>query len=279
MNKIDMFLESASGYYYPFSPGSDEKEVTVMLDYGEQVHPVRGGQFFHHGIDYMCDHLPLYAVASGVVIGVGDDAERGKFIAIRYGRYVVRYAHCSEFSVDYGRRVSAGEQVAISGHFLHIDVTFDGEDLDPKDFIAIINANLALYAGLGVDGPLDSPLSDIPIETPYDADQDEIQGLMAKYIASYMNDIRLGKYVPSPKVSSLLSSTFSDIAAKEYFYEEIPNVVNPVGISERGGIFAGAIQTILIEDFLNYMARVHHVYLSSWSDEQKKSFAVRHRRE
>lgn len=60
----EMILQSKSGYCMPFEeqPG---KEVAMTLGYGEQTHPSTGEKFFHHGLDFMVNHYPLSAVASG----------------------------------------------------------------------------------------------------------------------------------------------------------------------------------------------------------------------
>ena len=71
----DMLLESQSGFMMPFE-ADDEHEVNISLDFGEQAHPMTGKPFNHHGIDLVASHVPLYAVASGTVIGLGTDAMR-----------------------------------------------------------------------------------------------------------------------------------------------------------------------------------------------------------
>ena len=69
MNYKEAFLESASGYMMPFSVEENE-EVKIILPYGEQMHPTKGVKFFHHGVDFAVKEKPLYAMATGMVIGV-----------------------------------------------------------------------------------------------------------------------------------------------------------------------------------------------------------------
>ena len=48
---VDMLLDSDSGYFFPFVVLEDE-EVSVILDYGKQINPNTGEQFFHKGLDF-----------------------------------------------------------------------------------------------------------------------------------------------------------------------------------------------------------------------------------
>ena len=51
----EMNLQSKSGYCMPFE--ERKGEVRMSLDYGIQVHPKSGEEFFHHGIDFICCQL------------------------------------------------------------------------------------------------------------------------------------------------------------------------------------------------------------------------------
>ena len=269
MNKKDMFLESPSGFYLPFDVQDDEG-VEIMLGYGEQTHPATGKPFFHHGIDFVCDHQDLLAVASGLVMGVGTDDERGNFIAVKYGKYIVRYAHISEAYAPYGAKVVAGQQIAKSGDFLHIDVTFDGEELDPEEFLSMLIGNMTLLVSLGMDHFPTEGTGDIEVHTKYDDYQEEIGQLMNQYFVQYWLDLCKGKWQPSEKVELLARSIMSHAAEGGCFYENIPSFFNPVGLGKASGALVGESQNLLIEDFLGYLAACHQVYVPSFSDEQKK---------
>ena len=97
----EMILQSKSGYCMPFEeqPG---KEVAMTLGYGEQTHPSTGEKFFHHGLDFMVNHYPLSAVASGTVSGVGSDSIHGIYQTIRYGKYEVIYGHLANVYANFG---------------------------------------------------------------------------------------------------------------------------------------------------------------------------------
>lgn len=269
----DMLLESQSGFMMPFE-ADEAHEVSISLDFGEQSHPMTGHPFNHRGIDLVADHLPLYAVASGTIIGFGSDAIHENYIIAKYGGYEVKYGHISEGYVGYGQSVVAGQPIAKSGDFLHFEVNYAGETLDPKDFIGMLYSNVEQLNSLG------QPLGrfanmGVNVKTDYDDDQEEILQMMQRWIANYFNDIRIGAYTPPSRTENTLRNIFAQSSEKNYFFESMPTIGNPLGLSGRGAPLAGKVQNVLIGDFLNYMALKHSVYLSSWTDEQKKKFLSR----
>ena len=257
----DMLLESQSGFMMPFE-ADDDHEVSISLDFGEQTHPMTGQRFKHRGIDLVAPHIPLYAVASGSVVGLGTDAIHENYIITKYGKYEVKYGHISEGYATYGQPVVAGQPIAKSGDFLHLEVNYAGEILDPKDFIGMLYSNVEQINSLG------QPLGrfanmGVQVKTDYDADQEEILQLMQRWIANYFNDIRIGAYAPPARTENTLRNIFAQSAQKNYFFESVPTISNPLGLSGRGAPLAGKVQNVLIGDFLNYMELKHNVYLSS----------------
>ena len=123
----EMILHS-SGYCMPFEAPQGE-DVELSLGYGEQTHPETGEKFFHHGIDFSVRCRMLSAVADGIVSGVGNDAAHGICQTIRYGEYEVTYGHLSNVFAQFGQRVKAGQTVALSGEWLHLEVRFKGEEM------------------------------------------------------------------------------------------------------------------------------------------------------
>ena len=105
MNTKDILLESASGFMMPFE-ASEEEEVQVSLGFGEQTHPMTGERFHHRGVDFAAHDLPLFALATGTVVGVGTDAVHENYIITKYGKFEVKYGHVSEAYLTYGMPVS-----------------------------------------------------------------------------------------------------------------------------------------------------------------------------
>ena len=137
----EMILQSPSGYCMPFEEEKN-KEVTLSKGYGELKDTVTGETSFHHGINFHASHRPLAAVASGVVSSICTDKEHGVYIVIRYGKYEVTYAHLANIFIRFGQKVKAGQTVAISGNDLHMEVVFDGEELNPIEFLTMLYGNI-----------------------------------------------------------------------------------------------------------------------------------------
>lgn len=271
-NKKDMYLESPSGYMMPFACAENE-EVITTLGYGKQRHPQTGEEFFHCGIDFVADHVPLFSLATGTVVGIGTEAIHENYIICRYGKYEVRYAHISEAYPSYGQKIEAGQAIAVSGNFLHIDVKFDGREIDPKDFLSILVTNIIQLESLGIKTFPQSPqLGHVDIKTSYDANQEEILQMMMQYLPLYMQDISNGRYSFPKRTEQSLRNIFANSASKNYFFEEIPNMSNPLGLSNRAVPMVTKVQDLMIGDFLNYMAKRHNRYVSTWSEAQKKNF-------
>ena len=232
MKKVELLLESASGFMMPFSADADQK-VEVSLGFGEQKHPSTGELFNHHGVDFVAYHVPLFAVASGTVVGVGTDSVHENFIVCRYGPYDVKYGHISNVFVSYGMPVTAGQQVAQSGDFLHFEVSCDGVVLDPQEFVSSLYANIMLLESLGMKGKFRLANIGMNVHTDYDADEEEIMQLLFQYFPSYMNDIRAGAYAVPSRTEQSLRNIFAQSAQKSYFYETVPDLGNPLGLTGR----------------------------------------------
>lgn len=272
-NNKDRFLESASGFMMPFACKEDEDVVCTLL-YGEQTHPKTGQSFFHKGMDFVAPHIPLFAVASGVVVAVGNDAVHDNYIICRYGKYEVKYGHIDRPLLNYGVCVIAGQEIAISGDFLHLGVKFDGVDIDPKEFIVMLITNIMQLEAMGIKTfPQHSALgAGVGIKTAYDKDYEEILQLMMQYMAVYLNDIRTGAYTVPRQTDQSLRNIFAHSADKNYFFESAPDLSNPLGLGNRAIPMVTKVQNTIIGDFLNYMALRHNKYISSWDEAQKKNF-------
>lgn len=264
----EMFLFSASGYCMPYS--SEKCAPQPLLEYGHQVHPRTKEKFFHHGLDLTADDTPLLALASGVVSGMGSDPVHDGYINVRYGGYEVKYGHVTEAYVTFGTPVVAGMPIACSGDMLHLGVRFKGEEIDPKDFLAMLYDNVMSQNLVG-----DGMVMDVkgePLHTEYDADMDEINRLMLRYLPLYMDELRKGSYRVTESTERSLLNLFTQSAKKNYYFESLPSMSNPLGLSGRSAPLAAKVQSLIISDFLNYLGVRHSVFLSTWNDGQKKKF-------
>lgn len=264
----EMILHS-SGYCMPFEAPQGE-DVELSLGYGEQTHPETGEKFFHHGIDFPVRCRMLSAVADGIVSGVGNDAAHGICQTIRYGEYEVTYGHLSNVYAQFGQRVKAGQTVALSGERLHLEVRFKGEELNPIEFLTMLYGNIRALQEAGGDaaGGFYEPAP----ATDYEQDRREIEELMLRFLPYYMEDLQRGTYTVPAHTEQSLRHIFTVGAMKEYFYERMPSMANPLGLGRKALPLVGKVQNLLIADFLNYLALRHGVYLSTMGGDVKKNF-------
>lgn len=264
----EMMLYSNSGYCMPFE--ERDKDVEMSLAYGKQKHPKTGEVFFHRGVDFNIKNYLLSAIATGKVTGMGTDAIHGIYLVIRYGNYEVTYAHLSNVFINFGKNVKAGQVVAISGNLLHMEVKYNGEELNPLDFLTMLYGNLKVMEKQGVMGIPEFITLDMDIHTKYDKDQKEIEDLMLRFLPNYLTDMQQGTYMIPEHTELALRNLFSVSAMKKYFYEELPSMANPLGMGSRSIPLAEKVQNLLIADFLNYLALRHQIFLSSMGTLEKK---------
>lgn len=268
----EMILRSPSGYCMPFE--EREKNVELSLRYGKQKHPVTGEEFFHHGLDFKASNYLLSALASGTVSGIGSDPVHGVYQVIRYGKYEVTYAHLANVYVQFGQQVKAGMMVGLSGDLLHFEVKFDGEELNPVEFLTMLYGNLkSMEQGGNITSP-EFESFDMTMPTNYDKDQKEIEELMMHFLPNYMQDLHKGLYVLPERTEQSLRNIFSISATKNYFFETMPSMANPLGIGQRAMPLVCKVQNLLIADFLNYLALRQNVYLSTMNDVLKKKSSI-----
>lgn len=265
----EMMLHSDSGYCMPFE--ERDKDVEMTLGYGKQRHPQTGETFFHHGVDFKAHHYLLSAVATGQVTGLGNDAVHGVYQVIRYGGYEVTYSHLNNVFKTFGHAVKAGQIVAVSGDLLHMEVKYNGEELNPIEFLTMLYGNLKAMEQSGQVGIPEFVTIDMDLHTIYDQDKREIEELMLRFYPDYMQDMRQGLYIVPAHTEQALRNVFTVSAMKNYFYETLPSMANPLGMGARSIPIAEKVQNLLIADFLNYLALRQHVFLTSMSEEIKKN--------
>ncbi|SDH71896.1 M23 family metallopeptidase [Bacteroides ovatus] len=264
----DMNLLSTSGYCMPFK--EKDRDVQLTLRYGKQKHPKTGESFFHHGIDFKTNNYFLAAVADGVVSGIGIDRKQyGLYVVIKYSKYEVTYSHMSNVFMQFGQQVKAGLAVGVSSDLLHMEVKYDSEEIDPVEFITMLYGNAKTWSEKGKAQP-EFVAIDMDVHTDYDNDKDEIEKLMMRFFANYMNDLHEGLYSCPQRTEQSLRHLFSAAAMKDYFYESMPSMVNPLGIGRKSIPLVSKVQNLLIGDFLNYMALRHQIFLSTMTSLEKK---------
>ena len=117
----------------------------VTSPYGYRVHPITGEKDLHRGVDIgAAEGTPIKAVQDGTVVSAGNAGDYGLCVVIEgEDGYQSRYAHCSSISAGTGQEVKRGDVVAFvgstgssTGPHLHLEVTHNGEYLDPYYYVA-----------------------------------------------------------------------------------------------------------------------------------------------
>ncbi len=110
----------------------------------DRMHPVLQRRAPHLGVDYAADTgTPVWAVADGEVISVGNRGRAGNLVRIRHDHgYETGYAHLHRFArgLREGDRVRQGQVIAYVGNtglstgpHLHLAMRRNGEHVDPLD--------------------------------------------------------------------------------------------------------------------------------------------------
>ena len=255
----NMTLLSESGYCMPFN-GKNE-DVKLITKYGENGST---------GITLETDRYVLKGLADGIVTGIGTNPESGLYQTTRYGKYEVTYGGIFNALVGFGKKVKAGSILAISGKKLNIEVKYNGELIDPIDFLSMIYGNMRMSENGNDSGFPDFDTLDIDIPTDYDDNREEIESLMAQYYPDYLREIIQGGYQVPEQTEQSLRNVFSLSAIRNCFFETIPSMSNPLGVGERSIPMAVKVQNLIIRDFLNYLALRHQVFLSAMDELSKK---------
>ncbi len=72
---------------------------------------------FHQGVDLSCSYEPVYCMADGTVTTAGWFGTGGIAVTVDHGGGLVTwYLHNSQVLVSVGQRVSAGQQISVSGN-------------------------------------------------------------------------------------------------------------------------------------------------------------------
>ena len=137
---------SASGWAWPLPYDG----VYLTSYYGYRYHPLDGDWRYHSGIDVSMSGAygkNIVATRAGTVILSSLESESGtgygNYIIIDHGDgYTSLYGHCSALLVSQGQRVSRGQIIArvgstgwSTGPHLHFEVRYNGETVDPLDYV------------------------------------------------------------------------------------------------------------------------------------------------
>ena len=183
----------------------------------------------------------------------------------------MKYAHLSNILAVYGDEVRAGDTVAVSDDILHMETKYRGEEFDPIECLTMIYGNIkSLERQKKPFGKEDFSAAAEGFRTKYDKNADEIEELMLRFFPAYLKDLGSGAYRLPQRTEQSLRNMLMMASARNYFFEMIPSMENPMGLGRRSVPLAAKVQNLLLEDFLGYLALMHGTYLSTWDDGLKK---------
>jgi len=122
-----------------------KQALPISSEFGLRPNPFGGrGHEMHRGIDFKGPvGTPVYATAAGVVREAENSGGYGNHVVVDHGYgYKTLYAHLSEIAVNPGESLQPGELVGYlgntgrsSGPHLHYEVHYQGQAVDPKDYL------------------------------------------------------------------------------------------------------------------------------------------------
>ncbi len=112
--------------------------------YGWRIDPFNGSKAFHEGLDFpAATGTAIHAAADGIVSMAEHSPAYGNIVKVEHGSGLeTRYAHASKLLVKVGERVAKGQAVALvgstgrsTGPHLHYEIRFNGNSLDPRQYL------------------------------------------------------------------------------------------------------------------------------------------------
>lgn len=102
--------------------------------------------YYHTGLDFYGQNVPIYAPADGIVVFADALTVRGNATYIDHGWGVFSgYLHQSEMYVQAGDRVERGQVIGqvgatgrVTGPHLHWEIWVGGVPVEPLDWVAAI---------------------------------------------------------------------------------------------------------------------------------------------
>ena len=118
--------------------------VLLTSPFGWRVHPIYGDWRFHYGVDLAGPSgTPIVATRSGVVTTATYDSSAGYYVTINHqDGFSSKYLHMTHYIVSPGEYVNAGQVIgymgstgASTGSHLHFSILYNGNHMNPMDYI------------------------------------------------------------------------------------------------------------------------------------------------
>ena len=86
--------------------------------------------------------------------------------------------------------MKAGDNVAVCDEYLHMEVRFNGQEINPLEFLTMVRDNLVMENQKQMSGnnPEVATL-DFDVHTPYDEHEKELNQMYSRFFGTYMKDM------------------------------------------------------------------------------------------
>lgn len=144
-----VYIDSRSNHQVYGNPFTYDWKSSVSSLFGWRVDPFTYEKKLHKGLDIAApEGTPIRAVKAGTVVEARVSESYGNVITVRHENGVEsKYAHCQSLLAAVGQTVEQGETIALvgstgqsTGNHLHIEMSFNGQLLNPVFLIEYIEA-------------------------------------------------------------------------------------------------------------------------------------------
>lgn len=153
-----VYMDTKGNKQYFANPFSFNWPNHVTSLYGWRVHPIYHRLQIHRGLDLAVPlGTKIHSIHEGIVTTVGYDPDGyGNYIVISdKDGYQSTYAHCSSILAAEGQAIEKGQEIALAGStgastgsHLHLELTHNGQYLNPYFFIEGTNPYLPPAIGI-----------------------------------------------------------------------------------------------------------------------------------
>jgi murein DD-endopeptidase MepM/ murein hydrolase activator NlpD len=129
--KTDRYYQPV--YQFFFSDEYPEFEnAAIVTPYGSISLP-GNREYLHRGVDYdFLKPAEIKSLTAGTVVQTGKSEDYGKFVTVSLGSgYMLTYGNLDKVSVRGQDQVAAGQVLAQTKRFLHLEMEKDGEIVKP----------------------------------------------------------------------------------------------------------------------------------------------------
>lgn len=143
-DRIEVFNKIIAGEKPSISP-VDLAKAKIGDGFGFRIHPATKTNKMHNGIDFMLpEGESVMATASGEVVDVGSDKDRGTYVNIKHDEvYTTTYSHLKSAVVKIGDIITKKQLVGYVGStgktssepHLHYEVLKEGKHVNPIDYL------------------------------------------------------------------------------------------------------------------------------------------------